>query len=128
MNEVDSLAEAVLTHLESRLRAGMPMEEGLREAMLTYAERDEQAEGALLRVGHCLGWGSRVHALRHIIKHKSPSERVAAALFCVFRHPDSLAEALECAQASELPAGITLRDVERLMRAIQGMEGSSDAV
>ena len=44
---------------------------------------------SMLRVGHVLGWGDEVAALRHIGEGWIGEEAVALALYCILRYPDS---------------------------------------
>jgi ADP-ribosylglycohydrolase len=43
---------------------------------------------ALLRVGHVLGWGDEIAAMRHIGEGWVGEEALALALYCVTRYPD----------------------------------------
>ncbi|MFC1959179.1 ADP-ribosylglycohydrolase family protein [Chloroflexota bacterium] len=48
----------------------------------------EDFEQALRRVGHVLGWGDEVAAMRHIGEGWVAEEAVALALYCVLRYPN----------------------------------------
>ncbi len=54
----------------------------------------DDLEQALRRVGHVIGWGDEVAAMRHIGDGWISEEAVALALYCVMRHPDDYVAAV----------------------------------
>lgn len=69
-----------------------------------YAFTDGIAEDfdqVLRRVGHVLGWGDEVAAMRHIGQGWVAEEAVALALYCVLRYPDSYVRAVRRGANSE---------------------------
>jgi|GEM_PF-6762855 len=55
---------------------------------------DEEFDMTIRKIGHVLGWGSEIHAIRHLGDGKQPYEIVTLALYCVMRYPDSYVDAV----------------------------------
>lgn len=73
---------------------GVHPREYLMKTMNFCAGLSDEFDYALLKVGHVLGWGSEVHALRHMGEGWIAEEAVALALYCVLRYPDDYVQAV----------------------------------
>lgn len=58
------------------------------------ADLSDELDQALRRVGHVIGWGDEIAAMRHIGEGWTGEEAVALALYCVMRHPDDYVAAV----------------------------------
>ncbi len=76
---------------------GAPVESYLRALMDFTDGLSDEFDGAILRVGHTLGWTDERGALKHIGAGWTGDEAVALALYCVLRYPDDYAGAVRCA-------------------------------
>lgn len=47
------------------------------------------------KIGHVLGWGSEVHAIRHLGTGETPQEVVTLCLYCLLRYPNSYHSAIK---------------------------------
>lgn len=84
---------------------GLPPDEWLSHVLAFIDGLSETLEGALLRVGHVIGWASPAAALGHINGRGKNSEALALAmaLYCVIKQPDDYMAALRLA-ANHAPA------------------------
>jgi ADP-ribosylglycohydrolase len=68
--------------------SGTPPSEYMRRLLQFTDSMSNEFDEAIMRVGHCLGWGSEETALDHIGEGWTGEEAVALALYCVLRYPD----------------------------------------
>lgn len=86
--------------------------------LLALTDDDETLELALLRVGHCLAWGSEYYALAHISQGGGWQAHLAQAVYLILRAQDDL-EALQQAlvRAKEPVRAILSRYLEARKKA-----------
>ncbi|MBC7812312.1 MAG: ADP-ribosylglycohydrolase family protein [Burkholderiales bacterium] len=70
--------------------------------LLTFTDgMSDEFDGAILRIGHTLGWVDEEAALKHIGEGWVGEEAVALALYCVLRYPDDYAACVRRAANSD---------------------------
>lgn len=78
-------------YLVSLALDGTPPSAYMRLVMDFTEGISDEFDGAILRIGHVLGWTNEEAALDHIGQGWTGDEAIALALYCVLRYPDDYA-------------------------------------
>jgi hypothetical protein len=87
--------EAAAVHLVALAQNDTAPDAYLRQVLHLITGHDMTLERALLRVGHVMGWGSDIHALKHLAPDGRLESVPALAIYCVLRYPDDPQQAIK---------------------------------
>ncbi|MBN1965476.1 MAG: ADP-ribosylglycohydrolase family protein [Anaerolineae bacterium] len=96
-----SAAASAAAYLVKLALDGLAPDGYLARLFAFTAGLSDELDQALRRIGHVLGWGNEVAAMRHIGAGWIAEEAVALALYCVLRYPDDYVGAVRRAANSD---------------------------
>ena len=72
----------------------VPPEQYLAQLWVVCGGKEAAFDMTIRKIGHVLGWGSEIHAMRHLGTGNTDNELMTLALYCVLRYPDDFTMAM----------------------------------